>query len=79
MRESTWSKENWEKHVMIISDRLHNNNKHTYNQWIFLNIPSLLLCAYITSEISGLTITAPMGIYAEESAWTSNTKINTSN
>ena len=33
-----------------------------------INIPSLLLWEYTTSETSGLTMTAPMGIYAEERA-----------
>ena len=34
-----------------------------------VKIPSLLLCEYMTSETSGLTRTAPIGIYAEERAW----------
>lgn len=32
-------------------------------------LPSLLLWECMTSEISGLTRTAPIGIYAEERAW----------
>lgn len=46
-------------------DEIHKKNKQMDSS----DLPSLLLWEDITSATSGQTRTAPIGIYAEESAW----------